>query len=171
MKKGPGTDHLKKDWPRILHSIEVSPPRQLLLAKENYSISFFNLAPRFESEFKNRIFWLGAIHQQRPAKKWNWKNFHLKKFLFSFFHWRRRAVWPDWAIFWKFLATKILAKEAQIIGNFLGYLEKPHSYVKTALATFCTSFGKNWATFYSNIWSHWAATIVLQKSTEEANAF
>ena len=73
--------------------------------------------------------------------------------------------------FWKFLATKILAKEAQMIGNFLGYLEKPYSYVKTALATFCTSFGKNWATFYSNIWSHWAATIVLQKSTEEANAF
>ena len=36
--------------------------------------------------------------------------------------------------FWKFLATKILAKEAQMIGNFLGYLEKPYSYVKTALA-------------------------------------
>ena len=105
-EKGAGEDHLKKDWPRILHSIEVSPPRQLLLAKENYSISFFNLAPRFESEFKNRIFWLGAIHQQRPAKKRNWKNFHLKKFLFSFFHWRRRAVWPDWAIFESFWQQK-----------------------------------------------------------------
>ena len=38
--------------------------------------------------------------------------------------------------FLKFLATKFLAKEAQMIGNFLGYFEKPHSYVKTALATF-----------------------------------
>ena len=52
--------------------------------------------------------------------------------------------------FWKFLATKFLAKEAQMIGNFLGYFEKPHSYAKTALAT----FGKNCAIFYSNIWSH-----------------
>ena len=41
-----------------------------------------------------------------------------------------------------FLATKFLAKEAQMIGNFLGYFEKPHSYVKTALATFCATFGK-----------------------------
>ena len=35
--------------------------------------------------------------------------------------------------FWKFFAKKILAKEAQMIVNFLGYFEKPHSYVKTAL--------------------------------------
>ena len=53
----------------------------------------------------------------------------------------------------KFLETTFLAKEAQMIGNFLGYFEKPHSYVKTALATFWATFGKNWATFYSNIWS------------------
>ena len=48
----------------------------------------------------------------------------------------------DWAIF-----ESYLAKEAQMIGNFLGYFEKPHSYVKTALATFWATFGKNWATF------------------------
>ena len=41
-----------------------------------------------------------------------------------------------------------------MVGNFLGYFEKPHFYVKTALATFKATFGKNWATFYSNIWSH-----------------
>ena len=42
-----------------------------------------------------------------------------------------------------------------MIGNFLGYFEKPHSYVKTALATFWATFGeKNWATFFSNIGSH-----------------
>ena len=28
--------------------------------------------------------------------------------------------------FLKFLATKILPKEAQMIGNFLGYFENPH---------------------------------------------
>ena len=49
--------------------------------------------------------------------------------------------------FLKFLTTKFQAKEAQMIGNFLGYFEKPHSYVKTALATFLATFGKNWTTF------------------------
>ena len=32
--------------------------------------------------------------------------------------------------FRKLLATKFLAKEAQMIGKFLGYFEKPYSYVK-----------------------------------------
>ena len=32
--------------------------------------------------------------------------------------------------FLKFLSTKYLAKVAQMIGNFLGYFEKPHSDVK-----------------------------------------
>ena len=41
-----------------------------------------------------------------------------------------------------------------MIGNFLGYFEKSHSYIKTALAIFWVTFGKNWVTFYSNIWSH-----------------
>ena len=41
-----------------------------------------------------------------------------------------------------------------MIGNFLGYFEKPHSYVKTALNTFLATRGKNWATFNLNIWSH-----------------
>ena len=65
-----------------------------------------------------------------------------------------RAVWPDWAIFAKFLATKFLAKVAQMIGNFLGYSEKTHSNIKTALTTLGRLFGKNCATFYCNIWSH-----------------
>ena len=45
--------------------------------------------------------------------------------------------------FWKFLATKFLAIEAQMIVNFLGYYGKPHAYVKTALASFWATFGKN----------------------------
>ena len=32
--------------------------------------------------------------------------------------------------FWKFLSTKSLAKEFQMILSFLGYFENPHSYVK-----------------------------------------
>ena len=43
-----------------------------------------------------------------------------------------------------------------MIGNCLGYFEKPHSYVKTSLASLGATFGKNWATFYANIWSHCA---------------
>ena len=52
--------------------------------------------------------------------------------------------------FLKFLAAKCLAKEAQMMCNFLGNFEKLNS-----LATFWVTLGKFWATFYSNIWSHW----------------
>ena len=38
--------------------------------------------------------------------------------------------------FCKFLATKFIVKEAQLIDNFLGYFEKPHSYVKLNRLTF-----------------------------------
>ena len=56
--------------------------------------------------------------------------------------------------FWKLLVTKYLAKVAQIISNFKGYFEKPHSFVKTNVATSWVTFGNIWATYYSNIWSH-----------------
>ena len=49
--------------------------------------------------------------------------------------------------FLKFLATKFLAKEAQMIGNILGCFEKPQCYVKTALAPFWATLGKNWQLF------------------------
>ena len=42
----------------------------------------------------------------------------------------------------KVLCKKISCKKAQIIGNFLGYFEKPHSYVKTALASLGQLFEK-----------------------------
>ena len=64
------------------------------------------------------------------------------------------AVWPDWAFF-KFLVNKFLSKVAQIISNFLGYFEKPYSYIKTAVATSRVTFGNILAAFCSNIWSHW----------------
>ena len=38
--------------------------------------------------------------------------------------------------FLKCLATKFLAKEAEMIGNFLGNFQQLNSYVKTASPTF-----------------------------------
>ena len=58
--------------------------------------------------------------------------------------------------FWKFLVTKILPKVAQIISNFLGHFEQPHSYVKTYVGTSWSAFGNIFATFYFNILSHWS---------------
>ena len=59
------------------------------------------------------------------------------------FIWNRaRYIVTSLGDFWKFLAIKFLAKEAQIIGNFLDYFEKLHSYSKTALATFWATFEK-----------------------------
>ena len=43
--------------------------------------------------------------------------------------------------FLKFSAIKFRSKVAQIISNFLGYFEKPHSYIKTAVATSRVTFG------------------------------
>ena len=53
--------------------------------------------------------------------------------------------------FLKVLCNKISSKTS----NFFGYFEKPHSYVKTCMATSWVTFGNIWATFYSNIWSYW----------------
>ena len=47
--------------------------------------------------------------------------------------------------FLKFLGNKISNKSSP---NFLGYFEKPHFYVKTAVATFGATFGIIWATFF-----------------------
>ena len=38
--------------------------------------------------------------------------------------------------------------------NSFGCYEKCNFYSKTVVATFWSNFGNNWATFYSNIWSH-----------------
>ena len=57
--------------------------------------------------------------------------------------------------FWKFLATQLLTKVAQIFYFSLGYFVKHHCFVSTTLATFWASFGKYWATFCFYIWSRW----------------
>ena len=42
-----------------------------------------------------------------------------------------------------------------MFGDFLSFFEEGHIQSKTVVATFRASFGETWATFYSNIWSHW----------------
>ena len=65
--------------------------------------------------------------------------------------------------FWKIIGNKISSKRSGNDWHLLGYFEKPNSYEKTAFATFWATFGKNWATFYSNIWLHcfWANSFLL----------
>ena len=57
--------------------------------------------------------------------------------------------------FWKFVGTKFLAKVAKKFATILGLLWKMAFLYKTDVDTFWASFGENWTTFYSNIWSHW----------------
>ena len=52
--------------------------------------------------------------------------------------------------FLKFLATEFLAKVAQIFSNNFGLLWKMDLFT-----VFWATFVDNWATFCSNIWSHW----------------
>ena len=49
-----------------------------------------------------------------------------------------------------------------MIGYFLGNLKKLYSFAKTTVATFWVTFGNIWATFYSNIWSHWLQCKIMK---------
>ena len=51
--------------------------------------------------------------------------------------------------------TKFLAKVAQIFSKIFMLLWKEHFLYYPHLDTFWAVFGKNWANFYSTIWSHW----------------
>ena len=123
------------------------------------------------------VFLLHVFDRQSPEIKFKVDSLHLILDLYQFRHEARvtfcrsfsRAVARETyhqcdqiGRFLKFLATKFQSKEAQIIGNLLGYFEKPHSYVKTALATFWATVGKNLATFISNIWLHCLQMLFLQ---------
>ena len=57
--------------------------------------------------------------------------------------------------FVKFLATNFLAKVSQIFGHCWGYIENIPFEVITGMANFWATLDKHWATFYSNIWSHY----------------
>ena len=51
-----------------------------------------------------------------------------------------------------------------MIGNFLGFFEKPHSYAKTALATFWATFGKNRVTLLGRYLSSRQNIIIADRS-------
>ena len=62
------------------------------------------------------------------------------------------AVCPGWAIFESSWEQSSLQK---YLTTILGYCEKWHFLYYTHVDSFWATFKENWATFYSNIWSHW----------------
>ena len=63
--------------------------------------------------------------------------------------WAKDSVTRLSYLYFEFWTTNFLTKIDQILGYFLGYLEKSHFKLKPAEE-------KIWATFYCSIWSHWA---------------
>ena len=61
-----------------------------------------------------------------------------------------------WGDFCKFLATNFITKVGKMFGDFFGYIEKHHFLSETS----CGYFWKDWATFYSYIWSHWRWVLI-----------
>ena len=57
--------------------------------------------------------------------------------------------------FWNLFGTKFPAKEAQIFSNIFGSIVKNGTFMLNWYGYFLGNFIENWATFYSNIWSHW----------------
>ena len=58
--------------------------------------------------------------------------------------------------YWKLLASIFFTKVAEIFGNFLGYCEKHYFVSRNCCGYLLAIVWKMWATFYSNIWSHWS---------------
>ena len=66
--------------------------------------------------------------------------------------------------FWKFLATNFITKVGKMFGDFFGYIEKHHFLSETS----CGYFWKDWATFYSYIWSHCSQSTYLSFGDQRA---
>ena len=64
--------------------------------------------------------------------------------------------------FLEVLGNKISSEKTKWMATFWGFW-KASLLWKTALATFWATFGKNWATFYFNIWSHSFSNIPYKK--------
>ena len=56
--------------------------------------------------------------------------------------------------FLKLIGNNLSSKRSPNDWQLFGLFQKFHSFIKTALAIFRATFGKNWVTFYSNIWSY-----------------
>ena len=63
--------------------------------------------------------------------------------------------------FWKFVVTNTFYKSSQIICVAFGLLKNITLREKTVVGTFGGNFQKYWATFCSNIWSHWLGIVRL----------
>ena len=61
---------------------------------------------------------------------------------------------PDWAIL-KVFRNKFPYKRSQIICRKLGLFGKTPLFKENLPSQLFATFGQNWATCYSNIWSHW----------------
>ena len=84
------------------------------------------------------------VHRIKVSKKSN-------LYLLKVFKVPNQPVLPDWNIFWSSYLTKV----SRIFDKSLGYFEKRHVLSKNCCGYFLGNFWKNWATFYSQIWSHW----------------
>ena len=93
-------------------------------------------------------------------KETKWRPFRRKICAVLRAKWLRVAIFLQKALsqcdqigrFQKFLWHEICNKSSpKLWATFWSYFEKPHSYVKTAVAANGATFGNIWATFYSNI--------------------
>ena len=66
------------------------------------------------------------------------------------------TILVQYKIFGNFWATNFITKVAQRFGDFLGSCDDNCYLNQTGQATFWATFGKTWAIFYFNIWSHWS---------------
>ena len=65
-------------------------------------------------------------------------------------------------LFLEFLGNKFYYKADQMFDDFLDSCENNRFLSQTGDSTFWATFGKTWATFYFNIWSHcWPFTWVV----------
>ena len=66
--------------------------------------------------------------------------------------------------FWKFLATKFVAKVAQTIGNILGNVEKPYSHVKNCCCYFLGNLWKHlWLLFLQHLVTLFISPHILER--------
>ena len=74
-------------------------------------------------------------------------------------------------LFFKGLINKYPTRVAQIFAKFVDSLEKHPYLILNYFGYFYGNFGENWATFYSNIWSHWLTPNYAERAILPSNIF
>ena len=64
------------------------------------------------------------------------------------------------------LTTRFISKEAQMIGNLLGYFEKPHSFVITVLGAFWATLEK-FVLLFTPTFGHTGCSVHKQRIFEQ----